>query len=714
MSIRIKTLILVSFTVLLSTIGFYLLLYRSITTTYKTLEEKLAKEDVERLVEALNAEVTSLSSKTGDWANWDDSYNFVQGKDKNFVEINYQEPSFEQLKVNAIIFLGNDRKIFFLKEYDLKNKRFTSVNSIWNKLLTQEVIFQKEVDKSTEGIVVLDGTPMMIAAKPILTSAGEGPIAGTLVMARYLDPEMIDYLSKIVKSPLSLINSPNNNFGLNKNNKITIKIVDNNNLNGYALINDIFGNPSVIFRENLTRDIYNYGLGSLRSFLISFIIFGFIFTIIIVILLEHYLLSKVLRLSLQVAKIGPKNNPPLRVDRYGKDEIGKLAMNINTTLDALEKLNEKVSYESSQRKSILETMGEGVVVTDPKGKIIYTNPAFIGLMGYSSRETVGKIFNKIFPAYNLQEKPLPQNFLEDKKAQIAKGSQVKVLLMGKKEKKAVIINTAPIIVSRRKMGVVRVFYNYSAELELTRQKDDFFSIASHELRTPLTIIAGNLDNIIRGYGGSKLTEFDNSVMNDIIRSSDRLVAMINDFLNVSRLDQGRLRLDIKPVSICSLTDKIISEMNPLFNEKGLILKFICDRKHANVIADEDKLRQVMVNLLGNALKFTSKGSVLVNHKVENNMLITELADMGMGIDKDKQKLLFQRFQQAMGGGTLYHQPGGTGLGLYISKEFIKLMGGDMWLIKSEPGHGSTFAFSLPLEKQPLNKDIENISQKIQN
>jgi signal transduction histidine kinase len=192
-------------------------------------------------------------------------------------------------------------------------------------------------------------------------------------------------------------------------------------------------------------------------------------------------------------------------------------------------------------------------------------------------------------------------------------------------------------------------------------------------------------------------------MNDTVSSSDRLISMINDFLNVSRLDQGRVKLEIKPVSACDLTEKIISEMTPLFKEKGVALKVICDRKHSNVIADEDRLRQVIINLIGNSLKFTSQGSVTISHQVSGNLLVTEVTDTGMGLPKDKQSLLFHRFQQAMSR-TLTRQPGGTGLGLYISKEFVKLMGGDMKLVGSEPGKGSTFEFTI-LQTQLISEVI---------
>ena len=111
----------------------------------------------------------------------------------------------------------------------------------------------------------------------------------------------------------------------------------------------------------------------------------------------------------------------------------------------------------------------------------------------------------------------------------------------------------------------------------------------------------------------------------------------------------------------------------------------------------DKLREVLTNLIGNSLKFTKEGGVTITHSVEGDMLITTIVDTGMGIAKERQPLLFQRFQQAMER-TLAREAGGTGLGLYISREFIRLMGGDLWLVESVEGKGSSFAFKVPLAK----------------
>ena len=365
-------------------------------------------------------------------------------------------------------------------------------------------------------------------------------------------------------------------------------------------------------------------------------------------------------------------------------------------MNVLEDVSKEKAYKEKESQSLLQILGEGIVITNEKGEIAYVNPAFERLLGFSAAEIAKKTLREITRALDLKDKPLPYEILSEASAVSKESQGAKMQLVKKDGAKAAVITTAsPIYVSQEYKGIIRLFHDYSEDLNLQRQKDDFFSIASHELRTPLTIIAGNLDNLAQGYGGSKLSEVDKTLLHDMMNASDRLIAMVNDFLNVSRLEQGRIQPAIATVDLCQLTEKVVEEIKPTAHKKNLYIKYYCDRAHGKVLGDEDKLREVLLNVIGNSLKFTKEGGVTIAHKVEKDMLITTVTDTGMGIAKERQSLLFQRFQQAMER-TLAREAGGTGLGLYISREFIRLMGGDLWLVESIEGKGSSFAFKIPL------------------
>jgi signal transduction histidine kinase/methyl-accepting chemotaxis protein len=270
---------------------------------------------------------------------------------------------------------------------------------------------------------------------------------------------------------------------------------------------------------------------------------------------------------------------------------------------------------------------------------------------------------------------------------------------------------SPILTGDRKeecVGVVILLEDVTEAKILERSRDEFFSIASHELRTPLTAIRGNTDLILEYYA-DKLTDPDlKEMVGDIHESSVRLIDIVNDFLNVSRLEQGRL--EFKPVvfDIVDLADKAIREYQVTGSRRKLYINI--EKPQAilpQVYADPDKTRQVLINLVGNGIKFTEEGGITINFEMENEYRVKVLVtDTGRGISKQNQNLLFHKFQQA--GSSLYTRDTtkGTGLGLYISKLLIEGMGGTISLVKSEDAKGSTFAFTLPVNTsrvaQPKN------------
>ncbi|OGM12199.1 hypothetical protein A2Z22_05220 [Candidatus Woesebacteria bacterium RBG_16_34_12] len=366
--------------------------------------------------------------------------------------------------------------------------------------------------------------------------------------------------------------------------------------------------------------------------------------------------------------------------------------------EAIKSKTKELKYEQQRSHAILENTGEGVILTNDKGKITYVNPAFEKMSGYDNDYLSGKDFSETIKAYDLKENEIPPAQISDAAAVTAEKQEMKLMLQKKEgEKIGVIINSAPVRSQTNFIGVVRVIHDVTDDLQLQQQKDDFFSIASHELRTPLSVITGNLDTVLAGYGKSQMTKEDLALLQDSMDASDRLIKMVGDFLNISRLDQGRLNYEIRQVDACFVIESVVHELMPLIENKGIKLSYTCinDPKHKMVLVDENLLKEILINLIGNSLKFTDKGEIKIEHGLKDNMSYIKVIDPGVGIAKDKQKLLFQRFQQAMNR-TLAREAGGTGLGLYISREFARVMGGDLVLEESELGKGSIFSFTLPL------------------
>lgn len=226
--------------------------------------------------------------------------------------------------------------------------------------------------------------------------------------------------------------------------------------------------------------------------------------------------------------------------------------------------------------------------------------------------------------------------------------------------------------------------------DLDRLKDDFVSIASHELRTPMTAIKGFVSMILDGDYGPVSTSLKEP-LKDIGISTQRLIDLVNDLLNVSRIQAGRLKHELSEFSMNEIVKEVVASLQPIAKSKNLEL-LTGEIPNNLVQADLNHVKQVINNLVGNSLKFTKRGSIKLSGVIDKDMCKIYVEDTGIGISLDDQKKLFGKFAQ------LNQNMGntGTGLGLYISREIIRKLGGDMWLEKSEVGKGSTFCFTLPL------------------
>jgi two-component system phosphate regulon sensor histidine kinase PhoR len=255
------------------------------------------------------------------------------------------------------------------------------------------------------------------------------------------------------------------------------------------------------------------------------------------------------------------------------------------------------------------------------------------------------------------------------------------------------------------IGTVILIEDVTEEKVLSRSKDEFFSIASHELRTPLTSIKGNASMMLNYY--PEIIDKDPSLKQmtaDIYESSARLIDIVRDFLDVSRIEQGKMVFRYEPVAIERLIETIFYEMKTSLDEKKIFLKTDTKTldKLPKVWADKDRLSQILYNLIGNAVKFTEAGGVTVEAAVETGFLRVSVTDTGRGISLDNQKLLFHKFQQAGDSLLTRDTTRGTGLGLYISRLMIDSMGGEIQLARSEENKGATFTFRIPIAtKQQL-------------
>ncbi|MDH4100784.1 MAG: ATP-binding protein [Nitrospirota bacterium] len=228
--------------------------------------------------------------------------------------------------------------------------------------------------------------------------------------------------------------------------------------------------------------------------------------------------------------------------------------------------------------------------------------------------------------------------------------------------------------------------------EVDQMKSDFFSAMSHELRTPLASIREGISLLSDGAGG-QVTEKQRRLLAIISEESDRLISLVNTLLDLAKMEAGMMPLHCAKADMLPLVQRVIKEMEPLAVGKGVTLGFESESSLALVNMDNERVLQVIRNLLGNAVKFTAAGSeVMITTEMSEGELVVSVKDAGPGLLEDERSVIFEKFRQGISANSVAIK--GTGLGLAIVKQVVSAHGGKVW-VESRPGEGSTFSFSLP-------------------
>lgn len=234
-------------------------------------------------------------------------------------------------------------------------------------------------------------------------------------------------------------------------------------------------------------------------------------------------------------------------------------------------------------------------------------------------------------------------------------------------------------------------------------KDEFVSMASHQLRTPLTSIKGYISMVLEGDAG-EINADQRKLLNEAFTSSERMVRLIGDFLNVSRLQNGKFMIDRTAIDLPAVVAQEIATVQEIATGKGIGIAFHQPSRYPRLYLDEEKIRQVIMNFLDNAVYYSPESKVVsVRLYTSEGFAVFEVVDRGMGVPKAAQRHLFTKFFRA--DNALKQRPDGTGVGLYLAKKVIDGHGGKVFFESAEH-QGSTFGFRLPIKKLSLPPSVE--------
>lgn len=369
---------------------------------------------------------------------------------------------------------------------------------------------------------------------------------------------------------------------------------------------------------------------------------------------------------------------------------------------------EQLKSEQARLKASVNSLQQGFIMMDTDNKVLLTNQAF--------RDMFPKLSSENFSLKQFSEALGGQADLEEGLEYIRKWRSSRRFENVRVRNLYVNIFVSPVVNEDRIIGCVVLIDDVTENRILERSKDEFFSIASHELRTPLTSIKGNSSMLLDYYADEHTDPQMREMLQDIRISSDRLIELVNDFLDMSRLEQGKIKFTYQKIDLRAAIRLVATELRPLVAEKNIALNYesTVQDNLPPVEADPERLKQVLINLVGNAIKFTDQGSVTVSAApdVQTGFIRVTVADTGRGISPAAQKLLFHKFQQAGESLLTRDTTRGTGLGLYISKTIIDTMGGAIGLESSDPDKGSVFWFTLPLQRSKTTPGTTEASKVV--
>ncbi|MEW5772570.1 MAG: CHASE4 domain-containing protein [Thermodesulfobacteriota bacterium] len=598
MTIRHKTAL-----VFLAALGSILLILGTasrliLVSGFEKIERESLHHDMDRVVNALEMQLASLHSSTRDYAFWDDTYHFMVAPTDAYLAANYIPATLQNLRVSFVILAATDGRVAFAIGHDLATGELTPLAPAVLEALERDGLLPapERAPEAVSGIVRLPRGVALVAGEPIVTSQGQGPPRGILLMGRNLEQPVIDDISLATLLEVSAVPPPDHaapsqvQEGIADVQDARVSPISEQRIESEVTVYDVRNLPALVLKVARDRTTYRLALDSVNFFVALLALSGAACFGIAGLVLERTVLRRVAGLGRAVVAIRDSRDITRRMEVAGHDEISTLGREINHMLDGLE------AMDSAQRR----------------------------------------IADELRAA------------------------------------------------------------NAAAE-EANRAKGVFLATMSHEIRTPLNAVIG-LSELALGAGRpGKLREY----LGDIKASASTLLELVDDILDVSKIEAGGLVLESAAFDLHDVVRRTTNMFRERMTAKGLRFSTLMDpATPAALSGDSTRLQQVLVNLVSNACKFTDVGEVVLSVEVRESTpeaatLHFAVRDTGIGIEPAMQEKIFSPFRQA--DSSTARRYGGTGLGLAISRDIVALMGGRLEL-ESPPGRGSNFHFTVTLPR----------------
>jgi PAS domain S-box-containing protein len=398
-------------------------------------------------------------------------------------------------------------------------------------------------------------------------------------------------------------------------------------------------------------------------------------------------------------------NKELSVRAILKNDISKKDRTIAESNEYIIALEKKIAdwtrnlvVETARNEAILSSIGDGVIVVDKEGQIIFVNRIFEKILGWKQQETMGRSITEIIIREDAKGHPV--SFKEKIMPKVLSGETVIADISSpfyytRKDNKKIPVSAvvSPVVIEKSVVGAVEILRDITKEKEIDRMKNEFVSLASHQLRTPLTSVRWFSEMLLDEDVG-RLNKKQKNYVEEIYQGNERMIDLVRKLLNTSRIEMGVLAVDSGPAEIGKLFKEIIKEQTPFIQAKKHEIIVKIPKGLPKIFTDQELVRMIIRNLFGNAIEYTpTGGKITCTLEKKDKKMIIGIQDTGIGIPEKQQNQVFQKLFR--GDNAIRDHSEGTGLELYITKAMVDALSGKIWF-KSKEGEGTTFWVALPL------------------
>lgn len=715
MSIRGKTLLAVIGTFLALIAILYAILQAVVLGRYELLEEQAVRADIERALAAIEREARQMEALNYDWATWDDTYEFVGGRNPSYVGSNLMDETFVQQRLSLMLFVDASGNAVYAKAFDREAGEEVPVPEGLIRRLTPEWVMGRTA--GSPGIVEFDGRLMLVTSRPIMTSANAGPPQGSLVMGRMMDAAWTENLSRTVRLPVAF--RPNEGAGPGQAGGITVRALSPDTISGSASLEAAYG-AKVAVEALQPRTLYRQGRADTFYFLLYFVLSGVVVCAVCLVIIEKTVLSRLSRLISRAGSIGATADASMRVgaEAGGSDEVAALATGIDGMLASIERFQnegrraaDELRRSEERLRSVLEASRDLVWEVNGDFVCTYMSPMVEEMLGYGPSAVVGRDIGATMApadAASFRERIAsagpgdgPCRF----ECRLSRGDGGAVPVE--------VCSSRVLGPDGALSGYRGVFRDISAQLEAEDEKERvrdklihaqkmetvgrLAGGVAHDFNNILAIIKA-LCNLGLGSGGEREAR---KHLEEIGAAADRATNLTRQLLIFSR--SRPMKRD--PLDMNGVVDGLMGMLVPLVGENITIRTRLCEGLR-KISADRGAMEQILINLVINA-RDAMPGCGVITVRTANegaDRIRIEVQDTGCGMDEAAMARIFEPFYSTKEAGK------GMGLGLAVTRDIVADHGGQI-SVSSRKGAGTRLTVLLPSnsEEAPTARPTETES-----